>query len=337
MSHQQLPNRHDIIEFLVRQKFPPTTLASSSNGAQPRGTTSLGRMLRHEEISRYRSELQSLTSDQLQPLYEKESAKALADMQREEGGRFFNQPHAAADFDHWSKAEHWSLDEAIALAMGKAPESVSWEKIKAYGSISPFVKQYARLRDLADRAKAWQKLFDPVLPPIFIKWAEENEIPVPAELKEKVSKFKGKMVDWEKQHQQLKSAFDQLSSGYDRLREMYDHHIEDWKKVVQTRDDAIKAQQERIAETEAQLAALKETSLAPEPAKTQSPIERQNMLKVIYAMAIRGYGYNPDDKRSTVVADIVSDISLAGFSVSDDTIRRYLREARDNAAEWQES
>ena len=91
-------------------------------------------MLRHEEIGRYRSELEDLPSDQLQSLYENETAAALADIQREEDARFFNQPHANADFDHWSKAEHWSLDEAIALVLGKAPEIVSWDKIKAYSA-----------------------------------------------------------------------------------------------------------------------------------------------------------------------------------------------------------
>ena len=60
------------------------------------------------------------------------------------------------------------------------------------------------------------------------------------------------------------------------------------------------------------------------------------MLKAIYAMALKGYSYNPEDKRSSVVSEIVSDISLAGFSVSDDTIRRYLKEARDNVDQWQE-
>src|SRR6266852_987351 len=125
------------------------------------------------------------------PLCERDHAAGF-----EEEARFFNQPQAKADFDYWSKAEHWSLDEAIALVLGKAPEIVTWEKIKTYVGTSPFVKQYSRLRDLAERAKVWKKLYDPVLPPIFLKWAEDNEINVPARLSEKVSKLKGKLVDW---------------------------------------------------------------------------------------------------------------------------------------------
>jgi hypothetical protein len=84
---------------------------------------------------------------------------------------------------------------------------------------------------------------------------------------------------------------------------------------------------------------LATTRAAPpvsEPAKQQSPIERQNMLKAIHVMAVKGYGYKPDDKRSTAVTDIVTDLSLEGLPVSDDTIRRYLKEAREKLSDWKE-
>ncbi len=333
MSHPL--GRTDIIEVLVRRKFPPTVLASLSNQPQPKGTTSLDRVLRSAEIARFRSELQNLASDQLQSLYENEMPALLADMQREEDTLFFNQPHAKADFGHWSKAEHWSLDEAIALVFGKAPEIVSWDKIKPWVGTSTFVKQYSRLRDLADRAKVWKKLYDPVLPPIFLKWAEDNEIAVPAELSEKVSKLKGKLVDWKERHEVTKAAYDELLSSYKKFHEMYDQHIADWKGVVEKKTDLIESAQLRIAELEGELAKVS-ASPVPEPAKPQSLVERQNMLKAIFGMAVRGYSYNPADKKSKTIAEIVSDLDLQGIPLSDDTIRRYLKEARDLLHEWQQ-
>jgi hypothetical protein len=39
--------------------------------------------------------------------------------EREEQALFFNQPQAAADYVHWSKMAHWTLDEAIALSFWK--------------------------------------------------------------------------------------------------------------------------------------------------------------------------------------------------------------------------
>jgi molybdopterin converting factor small subunit len=310
--------RKAIVELLVQRKFPPMVLAGLSGKRQPTDTTTLSRILRHEEIKGYRGELEALPENELQELFRTEQAKLIEEAQREEQLRFFHQPHAAADFDHWSKAEHWSLEEAVALAMGKAPEIVSWPKIDSYVQVSPFVQRYRRLRDLAHRAVPWKTLFDPVPPTIFLKWAEDNEIEFPAELREKVHRIKGKATDWRK--------------NYDELRAMYDQHIADWKKLTERQTISIKSLQERISELDTELSELKAT-----PAASQSPIERQNMLKVIYAMAVSGYNYKPTEKRSAVVAEIVGDLNLQGISISDDTVRRYLNEARDSLSEWQDN
>jgi hypothetical protein len=316
-------HRKDTIGFLFRRKFPAVPLADLSTKPRPGGTTTLGRIVRHEEAKRYRDELESLPDHELQMLLEIEKAKFFEETQREEEARFFNQPHAAADFDHWSRAEHWSLEEAVALAMGKAPEAVSWSKIESYGKVSPFVQRYGRLRDLAQRAVPWKKLYDPVLPSIFLKWAEDNEIEIPAELREKVSRLKGKAADWKK--------------NYDELWAMYNQHTADWKKVAEQQSALLKALQQKTSDLEEELSKSKAAQVAPETTKSQSPIERQNMLKVIFSMAAGGYGYKPEDKRSTVVAEIVSDVALQGIVVSDDTVRRYLNEARNCLPEWQDS
>ena len=283
-------------------------------------------------MTEYAAQLKRLAPDELDLLVRGERQKHLEELNakraEEESKRFYNQPHAMADFNHWAKAEHWSLDEAIALVMGKAPEIVSWEKIKQYSVDSPFVKQYARLRDLAERAKVWGKLFDPVLPPIFFKWADVNEIAVPAELSEEVARLKGKFIDWKKQH-------DELQDQYDKLRSMYDQHVADWKEIVRQQSDLIDAKQREVEELKAELATTGQ-NLEAGSAKAQSPIERQNMLKAIYALAVKGYGYDPTGKRSTIVSEIVSDMTLEGLPLSEDTVRRYLKEARDNLADWKD-
>jgi hypothetical protein len=56
----------------------------------------------------------------------------------------------------------------------------------------------------------------------------------------------------------------------------------------------------------------------------------------IYAMASKGYGYDPAQKRSNIVSEVVSDMALAGLPLSEDTVRRYLKEASDNLNEWRE-
>ena len=226
----------------------------------------MDRIVRHQEIERYRGELQALSDEELQAQHHSEQTKLgrTRFSLREEFG-FFNQPRAAADFDHWSKAEHWSLEEAVALAMGKAPELVNWAKIQSYSQVSPFVQRYGRLRDLAHRAVPWKKLYDPVLPTIFLKWAKVNEISVSAELSEKVFKLKGEAADWKK--------------NYDELHAMYDQHIADWKKLTDQLTAEVLSGRKRISELEQLLLDSETASGAPQTLKPQSPVERQNMFE----------------------------------------------------------
>ena len=86
--------------------------------------------------------------------------------EREEAGlNFITNPLRTQTLTIRPKAQHWTLDEAVALAFGKAPEVVSWSSVSPFFiSASPFALKYSRLRDLALRAKQWEKLFDPVLP-----------------------------------------------------------------------------------------------------------------------------------------------------------------------------
>ena len=56
--------------------------------------------------------------------------------------------------------------------------------------------------------------------------------------------------------------------------------------------------------------------------------ERNSMLAIIIAMAVRGYTYNPEASKNNAVADIASDMHELGMKMDDDTIRRYLKEAK---------
>lgn len=57
--------------------------------------------------------------------------------------------------------------------------------------------------------------------------------------------------------------------------------------------------------------------------------ERDTLLKIIIGMAIAGYKYKPDAPRNDAIADIQGDLDKLGIPVSDDTIRKWLNEARE--------
>jgi hypothetical protein len=63
-------------------------------------------------------------------------------------------------------------------------------------------------------------------------------------------------------------------------------------------------------------------------AESLSQKERHTMLKLIVAMAIRGYKYDPDSTNNgKAIGEIQEDLDIKGIPLSDDTIRNYLKEA----------
>ncbi len=61
--------------------------------------------------------------------------------------------------------------------------------------------------------------------------------------------------------------------------------------------------------------------------KSLATTERNTLLKLVIGMAIKGYKYQPDATRGTVPAEIASDLAELGIPVTDDTVRKWLKEA----------
>jgi hypothetical protein len=135
MAH---PADKDKIEFLVRRRFrhistapPPfaqgVVSVRMSNERIARKHPSV-----REAMDAYRTKLQAMTPEEIGAMYEtersrqeqeriKDQEELRAEAEKRERDRFFNQPSAMADVNHWSKAAYWTLDEATALSLGRAP------------------------------------------------------------------------------------------------------------------------------------------------------------------------------------------------------------------------
>ena len=177
------------IEYLVKRKFPnislaqiPITLSNMHRG----GINESSHQKILKDISDYKVTLLKKSSDEIRDLYDSEKNKEVEAVklkfELEEQSRFFHQDSAKADFNYWCKMAHWSLDEAIALSFGKNPEIVNWVRIEPLTDISQFAKEYEKRRKLALRAIPWKKLYDPVLPSIFLGWAKELKLDIPEHL-----------------------------------------------------------------------------------------------------------------------------------------------------------
>ena len=240
--------------------------------------------------------MNKLSDGELDALKRAEMEKQhLEDDQRQ----FFNQPRAAADFDYWSKMTHWTLDEAIALSFGKAPEVVNEKSLKgAVPWVSPFVREYRRTRELADRALAWKQLYDPILSALFVKWAQDNHIPVPDDLVASVEARSEAFFDWKARYEGL------LAQN---------------NANVEKENELIEAAKSRIAE-------LENTAKQPKQLHTK---ERESLLKLVIGMAVSGYAYDPDAARSPTTSEIADDLVKSGVPLDEDTVRKWLREARE--------
>jgi hypothetical protein len=307
----------DPIEYLLRRKF------GFIPGPGPGPVFGTDRVLRkghdakRREYEDYKADLQAKSAQEIGALYEAELAKHRAEdkakVEREEQARFFNQPSAKADFDHWSKAAHWTLDEAVALSFGKSPDVVNWTKVGPYVNVSAFAQQYARIRDLALRACRWEQVYDPVLPGIFLAWAERTEIPVPQELVAAVKARGAQVADWQ--------------SLYEQLAKQAAKAADDYEAVTQTQRTTIDELMAQCRALEAQLASREAQPAEPARAKDISTRERESLLKLVIGMAIGAYAYDPSQRRSEKISEIAADLDLAGVGLDVDTVRKWIKEA----------
>jgi hypothetical protein len=289
----------DYIDFLINKKFPmahilkqPATNSSIGFGAatfQTQGVEAL-----RQKVQAYKAELTAKTANEIKSLYSQEVAKQ---RKEQEKSHFFNQPETAADFEYWAKMSHWTLDEAIALIHGKNPKIVFWEALNKWQYLdSTFVLEYSRIRELASRAKDWQKLYDPILPQLFINWAKKNDIPVPDELSEKVASRHNNLIDWKKM--------------YDDLLEKNNSNVETANRI--------------IAEKNQKIQKLENADLEVKPLHTK---EKETLLKLVIGMAVSGYRYDPKANRNDAVPEIVHDLESLGIPLDAGTIRKWLKEA----------
>jgi hypothetical protein len=228
------------IAYLVRRRFPDV-LTLQGVSPRPRAPVPNGAQ-RLEEIAAYEAELKAKGWSELDRIYDLERTKDVQEQRDlEESRAFFNKPNAMADFEHWSKASYWTLDEALALSFAKAPEVVTWDKLRPTRQVFRLPAQYARIRDLALRAIEANQLSDPSLPGAFIAWAKRFDVPYPLELEAKVAERGGFIGDWKTLYDRLNAVFEQRVAAYDRLSAGYDQlqkqHQELWQASKKAKDE----------------------------------------------------------------------------------------------------
>jgi hypothetical protein len=158
-----------------------------------------------------------LEEEQLFALAYQEREKEAHELKElEEQTPFYNRQNAQADFKYWAKVPLWTLDEAVALSLGKNPFLVTWSAVEEYADTSSFAAGFANLRHLVLRAKEAQQLPELVSPDAYIAWAKANSVLLPPELEESVQAFSGKVPDWKALFEETKSQLASATKASDR-------------------------------------------------------------------------------------------------------------------------
>lgn len=205
----------DAIKYFVNKKFGlMATLAPklATLGNQQHNVTL---EQENQRIEDYKATLRNMPKDELLTLHKQSLAQDAENAKQaaihEEQNRFYNVASANADFVHWSKAAHWTLDEAIGLSFGKEPDVVNWRKIEPLKGKTDFAKAYAKRYDLAKRAKFCKQFNDAIPPVYFINWANDMDIELPQSLVDAVEKYAGRAINWRHEYIELKSRYDEIS------------------------------------------------------------------------------------------------------------------------------
>jgi hypothetical protein len=252
-----------------------------------------------------------------------------------------DKPKTAPDFTHWSKKSYWTLDEGVALSLGREPTQTKWEQMRMFTQVDEFAGKYSKIRDLAERAQTMGHMSNPVAPGAYIAWLDENEIKYPSELGDQVAARGYK--DWRQLHQELKVLMDgeieilnaEIREKDAQILKVIDKKNAEIFSIIDEKNlEILNLAKDKFTEA-AQTTKLRDLLSAIEEeqkAKPRSPAaeakETDSLLKMIVGMAVEQYGYIPDQNRSRATGDIETDLRTYGVPLDRNTILKHLYSLR---------
>lgn len=325
MQHVSLPWEADPIGFLIDRKFP----SRSNRLASAKGDPSVRQEPDADQAAdAYFAELVAMPPNEVGKLLEAEKALFLEDLavatKMLDDGRFFNESFCVADLEHWSKISYWTADEAVALSMGRDPRLVSWETIRQYAPWSFFVSTYGTRRDLVLRAIEAGQIGEKTAPSYFLAWAVRTRFPMPGEIVRSVEEIGNQIADWKSEYDRLVAFVSERVQESERTQAQLEAEKSEAMAALAYLDAVYGEVLERCASLEK---AANESKAPARGTDSLGTRERDTLLKLVIGMATKGYGFDPKVQRSTVIPEIAVDLEAAGVTVTDDTVRKYLREA----------
>lgn len=294
----------DKIDYLVRRQY--NLSRGGDAGSTPRSREQFARDEKIwaqyvAEADAFRRELEQKSPEEIADLVrqaqEADAARAETEAAKREAAHPFNSVSFTAGketYDYWAKAAYWNVEEAIALSIGRDPRKLTAKAVSGDRKSSRTGAGFTNLLELATRAIRAKQLRWINTPGFFIAWAKRNRIDVPAELEAAVRDHGHQVADW-------KTAYDKEKARADVAEAALEEHRSDTK-----------------------------THSAPRSSTDGLTLkERESLLKMVIVMAVDGYGYDPAAARSPTAKEIASHMATFGLPLDEDTVRKYLKEARE--------
>jgi len=209
---------------------------------------------------------------------------------------------------------YWTPEEGVALALGMEPRLFNSSSLADADRTEEKVKNFFDWLEFAERAVEMDHLAEKCAPDSFLDWL--SAIGLAGDLRFFDSEFGD--LEFESEIQRRLSPIDYRAS-YEGLESLF---LAKRKELEET--------EEELQELEDQLQVFVERQDSQEPKRVYKKLDdrkRKTLLKIVLAVSIEKYRYNPCKAKNTAPARIETTTRLAGLEVSDETIRGVLAEA----------
>lgn len=224
------------------------------------------------------------------------------------------------DFDFWKRTAYWTIEEGVALTLGKEPRRFNSDTLANAPRDNPAVSSFFEWLELANRAISVAHLSDEPTPSVFLEWRAMTEIGGNSEVIKS-----GNPGDY---HALLFLMENDNGNPFSFIN---------YKESYLNLEAAYIAKCKRLTELEGiewelndlwgQIEAGEHDTKKPKNREGLDNRKRKSLLKIVLSTALTKYHFKPIKPKNSAPKNMETATLECGLHVTDETIRSLLREA----------
>ncbi|HAE94578.1 MAG TPA: hypothetical protein DCG65_08455 [Hyphomonas atlantica] len=326
-------SRHAKINWLTLDRFSNYSSEDLLNGAFSIHWESEG-----DHILEFRDQLEELSDEILEQRFSERIEFRVKDRKqhREEvdAGLFFNAPAAFADYGRWARNLTWTIEQCIALSMGRSPDVLSLDALRSAGSEalhSDFGREYIGRLEIAWNWISIGQLAETATPTEYLVWLNQLHLDFPPGLIQALEAFGNEIIDWKAQSESLTSQVEQLREEMSTLFQENQNWAVAYENLQTTSGGLIEELKERLGQAELALKVSGLDEVSNEEGDSPDPRSLKSLHKIVYAMAVKKYHFDATQDEWPAVTKILNDLELAGLQMSRKALRGHLKISAETA------